>query len=118
MPNFSQNSRIKRHRRVRARLAGTAERPRLAVCRSLKHISVQIIDDVKAQTICAVSDHGLKGKKSAVKPTEAAQAVGKLVAEKAIAKGIKTVVFDRGGYAYHGRIKALAEGARAGGLFF
>jgi large subunit ribosomal protein L18 len=118
MSNFFKNPRITRHRRTRARLAGTTECPRLAVYRSLKHISVQLIDDIKAHTICAASDHELENKKSAGKPIELAKAVGKLVAEKAVAKGIKTVVFDRGGYAYHGRIKALAEGARAGGLIF
>lgn len=98
---------------------GTAARPRLAVARSLKHIAVQLIDDAKGRTLLAASDHELtpaarKGKQ----PTAVAKLVGELVAEKAKAKGIAAVVFDRGGYAYHGRISALADGARAGGLTF
>ena len=95
-----------RHRRLRRHLSGTAERPRLAVFASLKHISVQVIDDVKG--------HEVKGTGN----QEAAKAVGKLIAERALAQGITEVVFDRGGHVYHGRIKALAEAAREAGLKF
>ena len=108
-----------RHRRLRNHLAGTAERPRLAVFASLKHISVQIIDDVKGHTLVSAST--VQDKFDDVKGTgnqEAAKAVGKLVAERALANGITEVVFDRGGHIYHGRIKALAEAAREAGLKF
>jgi large subunit ribosomal protein L18 len=108
--------RQKRHIRVRARVEGTAERPRLNVFRSLNHIYAQVIDDVKGHTLVAASTLD-KGVSDSAK-TEQAKAVGKLVAERAKAAGINTVVFDRGGYLYHGRIKALAEGAREGGLEF
>ena len=115
-----QNSnvqRLKRHRRVRKNISGTAERPRLNVFRSLNHIYAQIIDDTKGVTLVAASsmDKGFDGKGANV---EAAKKVGLLVAEKAVAAGIKQVVFDRGGYVYHGRVAALAEGAREGGLEF
>jgi len=114
-----KNIRQHRHRRVRASLSGTAARPRLAVARSLKHISVQIIDDAARQTICAASDRELIAKDlKGLKPVEAAKLVGKLVASKAKDKKISRVVFDRGGYAYHGRVQSLAEGAREGGLEF
>jgi large subunit ribosomal protein L18 len=110
-------ARIKRHQRVRKNISGTAERPRLNVYRSLNNIYAQIIDDVKGVTLVAASslDKGFEGYGGNV---EAAKAVGKAVAEKALAAGIKTVVFDRGGYIYHGRVAALAEGAREGGLEF
>lgn len=113
----SKNARARRHNRIRSKLAGTAECPRLAVFRSLKHIGVQFIDDVKAVTLLAVSD---KEVKAGAKMTniDIAKAVGKLAAEKAKAKSITEVVFDRGGNAYHGRVKALAEGAREEGLKF
>lgn len=119
MPRLSSTPRLHRHRRVRARLAGTSARPRLAVFRSLKHIGAQFIDDATGRTLVAVSDKALstaarKGKL----PAELAKLVGELAASEAKAKGISAVVFDRGGYAYHGRIRALAEGARAGGLAF
>ncbi len=110
-------ARIRRHKRVRKNISGTAERPRLNVYRSLNHIYAQVIDDVKGVTLVAASsmDKGFDGNGSNV---EGAKAVGKAVAEKAVAAGIKSVVFDRGGYVYHGRVAALAEGAREGGLEF
>ena len=105
--------RIARHARVRTKIAGTAERPRLAVFRSLTHIYAQLIDDQNGKTIAAASDAGGTGKKS-----ERAAATGTLLAERAKAAGIENVVFDRGGYRYHGRVKALADAARKGGLSF
>ena len=108
-----------RHSRIRKNLSGTAERPRLAVFASLKHISVQVIDDVKGATL--VSAGTVQDKFDDVKGTgnqDAAKAVGKLVAERALANGITEVVFDRGGHIYHGRVKALAEAAREAGLQF
>lgn len=109
--------RVRRHRRLRARLAGTEGRPRLAVFRSLRHISVQLIDDDKGQTLAAASDAEVTQKTGQSK-TQRAGAVGTVLAAKATAKNISAVVFDRGGFRYHGRIKALAEAARAGGLNF
>jgi large subunit ribosomal protein L18 len=110
-------SRARRHRRVRGKVAGTAERPRLAVFRSNRGIEAQLVDDEAGRTIAAASWIGLpksfKGDKSA-QATE----VGKLLAENAKKAGIEAVVFDRGGYLYHGRVKALADGAREGGLQF
>ena len=109
-------ARKKRHIRVRAKISGTAERLRLAVYRSINNISAQIIDDVKGVTLVSASsyekDFGNGGNR------EAAKKVGKLVAERAIKEGITEVVFDRGGYLYHGRVSELAEGAREGGLKF
>ncbi|MDL2219955.1 50S ribosomal protein L18 [Ruminococcaceae bacterium OttesenSCG-928-O06] len=108
-------ARLRRHRRVRGKISGTAARPRLDVFRSSKHIYAQIIDDVTGTTLAAASsmDKGFDGAGGNV---EAATRVGKAIAEKALAKGIDTVVFDRGGFVYHGRVKALADGAREGGL--
>ena len=113
----SNAQRLKRHRRVRKNISGTAERPRLNVFRSLNHIYAQIIDDTKGVTLVSASslDKEFEGYGGNI---EGATAVGKLVAEKALKAGIKTVVFDRGGYVYHGRVAALAEGAREGGLEF
>ena len=110
-------ARIKRHKRVRKNISGTAQRPRLNVYRSLNNIYAQVIDDVAGRTIVSASsmDKGFEGYGGNV---VAAKAGGKAVAEKAIAAGIKEVVFDRGGYIYHGRVAALAEGAREGGLEF
>ena len=110
-------ARIKRHKRVRKNISGTAARPRLNVFRSLNNIYAQIIDDEKGVTLVAASsmDKGFEGYGGNI---EAATAVGKAVAQKAIAAGITEVVFDRGGYVYHGRVAALAEGAREGGLKF
>ena len=109
--------RIKRHARVRGKISGTAERPRLSVFRSENHIYAQIIDDVNGVTLASASslDKAIEGYGGNV---TAASAVGKLIAERALAKGIENVVFDRGGYLYHGRVQALAEGAREGGLKF
>ena len=111
-------ARLRRHKRVRKLISGTPARPRLCVFRSLSNIYAQIIDDVNGVTLASAStlDTELKGSYGGNK--EAAFAVGKLVAAKAIEKGIKAVVFDRGGYIYHGRVAELAEGAREGGLEF
>ena len=114
----SNVARLRRHSRVRKTISGTASRPRLNVYRSLKNIYAQVIDDDKGVTLASASslDASLKGKNGGNK--EAAREVGKLVAQRAIEKGIKAVVFDRGGYIYHGRVMELAEGAREGGLEF
>ncbi|MFA6534428.1 MAG: 50S ribosomal protein L18 [Patescibacteria group bacterium] len=108
-----QAIRARRQHRVRAKISGQPEQPRLSVFRSLKHIAAQLIDDQTGRTLAMADDHELKGKKM-VK----AEAVGKLLAERATKLGIKRAVFDRGSYKYHGRVKALADGARAGGLEF
>ena len=105
------------HKRIRAKLSGTAARPRLAVFRSVAHIYAQVIDDVAGATVVAASSVD-KGGKTNGGNVAAAKAIGKLVAERAKEKGIKSVVFDRGGYQYHGRIKALADAAREAGLEF
>lgn len=113
-------ARLRRHRRVRKKVAGTAQRPRLAVFRSLNHIYAQIIDDTAGHTLVAASDlespqrQQVDGKRK----TEVATLVGQLIGQKALEKGIKEVVFDRGGFRYHGRVKALAEAARQVGLVF
>ena len=113
----SNQTRLKRHKRVRAKISGTAARPRLCVYRSNAHISAQIIDDVAGVTLVSASTQekdfeGIGSNKAA------ARKVGALLAEKAQAKGITEVVFDRGGYLYHGRVSDLADGAREGGLKF
>ena len=113
----SNKARIKRHKRVRAHISGTAQRPRLAVYRSNANISAQIIDDVKGVTLVSATTlektfEGLGSNKAA------AREIGKILAQRALDKGIDTVVFDRGGYIYHGRVSELAEGAREGGLKF
>jgi large subunit ribosomal protein L18 len=108
-------ARARRHRRVRVRLSGTAERPRLSVYRSLHHVYAQLIDDETGRTLAAASTAQLKsGKKDA----DAAAAVGRAIAEKAKAAGLTSAVFDRGGFLYHGRVKALADAAREAGLEF
>ncbi|MDQ6779772.1 MAG: 50S ribosomal protein L18 [Candidatus Eremiobacteraeota bacterium] len=112
--------RTRRHARVRKRLSGIEQRPRLSVFRSLHHIYVQLIDDVSGNTIAAASTREkdvAKGLES-LKAIAAAQKVGTMIAERAKAKGVTTAVFDRGGYKYHGRIKALADAARGAGLEF
>ena len=111
--------RLKRHIRIRKRVAGDVERPRLSVYRSLNHIYVQVINDEEGRTLAAASsmDKDLRTGKNGGN-IEGAQAVGKLIAERALAAGVTKVAFDRGGYLYHGRIKALAEAAREGGLEF
>ena len=114
-------ARDKRHRRVRKRVSGAEVRPRLAVFRSLHHITAQVIDDTQGRTLAAAStvEGELKGTlKGSTANATAATAVGRAVAQRAIAAGVKTVVFDRGGYLYHGRVKALADAARQAGLEF
>jgi large subunit ribosomal protein L18 len=120
MSEKSRQARLRRHRRVRAKISGTAERPRLNVFRSLGQIYVQVIDDVAGHTLASAStiDRELRGQVDEKSKTEAAKMVGALVAQRAQALGIKQVVFDRGGYRYHGRVKALADGAREAGLEF
>lgn len=113
----SKGARLKRHQRIRGKISGTPERPRLSVYRSENHIVAQIIDDVAGNTLCAASSHE-KGFAAKGSNCEGAALVGKMIAERAKEKGIEEVVFDRGGYVYHGRIQALAEGAREGGLKF
>ena len=113
----TRGQRIKRHQRVRGKISGTPERPRLSVFRSEKNIYAQIIDDVAGNTLVSASSVE-KGFEGSGANKEGARAVGKLVAERALAKGIEEVVFDRGGYIYHGRVQELAEGAREGGLKF
>jgi large subunit ribosomal protein L18 len=112
--------RQRRHVRVRKKVSGTAEAPRMCVYRSLNHIYVQLIDDVKGVTLCAAStmEKEIKAEIADLTKTEAAKLVGKKVAEKALSKGIKAVVFDRGGYLYTGRVQAVADGAREAGLDF
>ena len=102
-----------RHKRVRAKIKGTAERPRLSIFRSNKYIYAQLIDDEKGETLLSVDSRKIKKTK-----TEAAREVGKLLAKEATKKKIKKIIFDRGGYKYHGRVKAVAEGAREEGLQF
>jgi large subunit ribosomal protein L18 len=109
-----------RHERLRRTLSGTADKPRLAVFRSEKHIFAQLIDDDAGHTLAAAStvEPAMKASLSSTGNAEAAKAVGKAIAERAISKGIKAVVFDRGGHMFHGRVKALAEAAREAGLEF
>jgi large subunit ribosomal protein L18 len=113
-------ARIRRHARVRRRVKGTQERPRLAVFRSLSHIYAQVIDDVERKTIVSASDveSDLQAKISGKKKSEVAALIGSVVAERAKEKGVTKVVFDRGGFVFHGRVKALAEAARESGLEF
>jgi large subunit ribosomal protein L18 len=110
-----RSARARRHRRVRVSLAGTAERPRLAVFRSLHHIYAQLIDDESGRTLAAASTVDLKAKANDV---ASAQKVGQAIAKKAKDAGVSAVVFDRGGFLYHGRVKALADAAREAGLEF
>ena len=121
MPKVSSNEvRVRIHERIRKTLVGSSARPRLAVFRSNKHIYAQVIDDSKGATVTAASTLDVDAKKDLKQGGNiaAAKAVGKLVAERAKAKGIEAVLFDRGGYLYHGRVKALAEAAREAGLKF
>ncbi len=115
-PN-TKAQRIKRHRRVRAKISGTPECPRLNVFRSDLHIYAQVIDDTTGNTLCSAStvEKSFEGSGSNI---EAAKKIGNIIAERAKAKGIEKVVFDRGGFVYHGRVQALADGAREGGLVF
>jgi large subunit ribosomal protein L18 len=121
MANNSRSvARARRHVRVRKNLAGTADRPRLNVFRSVSAIYAQVIDDQSGRTLVSAStvDHELREKVKGLKKAEQAKMIGQAVAERAKSKGIETVVFDRGGYRYMGRVKALADGAREGGLQF
>lgn len=116
----SRAARKGRHRRMRKRVQGTPSRPRLSVFRSLKHIYAQLIDDTRGHTLVSAStlDPKIGGSLNGLKKTEQARLVGELIAKRARRRGIKQVVFDRAGYLYHGRVKALAEAAREGGLDF
>jgi large subunit ribosomal protein L18 len=118
--NESYVARIRRHRRVRKKVVGTPERPRLNVFRSLNHIYAQVIDDSRGHTLVAASsiDPALRDQLKGLTKTQQAAQVGRLLAERALRAGIQRVVFDRGGYKYHGRVKALAEASREGGLEF
>lgn len=115
-----EKKRIRRHIRIRKHVAGTTDRPRISVFRSLSQIYAQVIDDSTGRTLASASsvDKELRPKIAKMKKSEQAKEVGKALAQRAKSKGIKQVVFDRGGYRYHGRVKALAEAARAAGLKF
>ncbi|MFL5539285.1 MAG: 50S ribosomal protein L18 [Longimicrobiaceae bacterium] len=115
-----EDKRLRRHRRVRGKVHGSAERPRLVVHRSINHLEGQVIDDVAGRTIVGLSTNApdLRAKRGELNKTDASRELGKALAEKAKAAGVDKVVFDRGGYLYHGRVKAFAEGAREGGLDF
>jgi large subunit ribosomal protein L18 len=116
---YSKNeTRLRIHQRIRQKLHGTAERPRLAVFRSIKHIYAQVIDDRQGRTVAAASSLEKGSQAASGGNLAGAKEVGKLVAERAREKGVKQVVFDRGGYLYHGRVKALADAAREAGLEF
>ena len=112
-PRTRDEMRQRRHLRVRKKVVGTAERPRLVVHRSLKHIYAQLVDDAAQRTLLTVTDTGVEGKK-----TDKAREVGKRLAQRAKDTGVTKVVFDRAGYRYHGRVQAVADGAREGGLEF
>ncbi len=120
MKNEPRAARYRRHSRFRAKVEGTTSRPRLSVFRSLNHIYAQVIDDLEGQTLVSAStlDPEIKGEAVGKVKTGRAELVGSLVAKRAVSKGINQVAFDRGGYKYHGRVKALAEAARQGGLKF
>jgi large subunit ribosomal protein L18 len=112
--------RLRRHKRVRRSVSGTSARPRLNVFRSLSHIYAQVIDDAQGRTLVSAStiDADLRAELQSLNKTDQARRVGALLAKRALAAGLKTVVFDRGGYRYHGRVKALAEASREAGLEF
>ena len=114
IPKTREQQRYRRHLRVRKKVSGTSERPRLVIFRSLKHITAQIVDDVQRRTLMTVSSNDLESGKKTEKSLE----VGKRIAARAKEAGITKVVFDRAGYKYHGRVKAVADGAREGGLEF
>ena len=120
MPKSRNDMRVRRHVRVRRRVSGTASQPRLNVFRSLDHIYAQIIDDVAGRTLASAStvDKDLRSELAALNKTEQAKRVGAAIAQRAQAAGVKQVVFDRGGYRYHGRVKALADASREAGLEF
>lgn len=118
--NLATGARLKRHRRIRKNLRGTDHVPRLCVFRSAQHIYAQLIDDDQGKSLCGAStlSKELRPELAGLKKAERSRKVGQLIARLALAKGIEKVAFDRGGYLYHGRVKALAEGAREGGLKF
>jgi large subunit ribosomal protein L18 len=121
MPEIDRRAaRLRRHGRVRKHIVGTSERPRLSVFRSLRHIYAQVIDDSREHTLISAStvDQEVETQIQGLTKTEQARVVGKVLAERALSQGISQVVFDRGGYKYHGRVKALADAAREGGLDF
>jgi large subunit ribosomal protein L18 len=120
MKRTSREKRIIRHRRIRRTIIGSPDRPRLCVYKSLKHMHAQIIDDIKGHTLVAAStlDPALRDQLKSTGNKEAAAAVGRLIAQRALEKGIRKVVFDRGGFRYHGRVAALADAAREAGLEF
>lgn len=115
MANNAKIRRLKAKRRIRAKVSGTGERPRLTIFRSNKHMYAQLVDDTKGHTLVAASTHNIEDKGTSVAESAA---VGKLIASRALEAGITAVVFDRNGYRYHGRVKAVADGAREGGLLF
>ncbi len=118
--NVWREARLRRHARVRCNVSGTSAVPRLSVFRSTENIYVQVIDDIAGRTLISAStlDADLRANIKEMNKTEAAGAVGKLIASRALASGVNQVVFDRGGYRYHGRVKALAQAAREGGIKF
>lgn len=120
MSNERRERRQRRHRRVRKKVVGTAERPRLVVYRSLNHVEGQLVDDTRGLTLVGLSTlgAGVKEEGAELSKSERGRLAGKLLAARALEQGITKVVFDRGGYLYHGRVKAFAEGAREGGLDF
>jgi large subunit ribosomal protein L18 len=120
MREIRNEARKRRHARVRQKIAGTADVPRLSVFRSLKHIYAQVIDDDAGSTVASAStlDADVRVQLDGLTKMEQAELVGKRIAEKALSKGVTRVVFDRGGYVYHGRVKALADASRKGGLVF
>ncbi len=115
--NTKKEKRINRHKKIRSKIHGTADRPRLFVFKSNQHIYAQLINDEKAKILASASDKDLKGSKNA-KKSEMAKEVGMIIAKKAIENKVEKVVFDRGGFIFHGRIKAVADGAKEGGLQF
>jgi large subunit ribosomal protein L18 len=118
MTNSKREARIRRHRRIRKKIRGTPERPRLSVFRSTRHVYAQVIDDVHGRTLATASTTEAGLRSGSTGTVEAAKAVGKLVGERAKAAGISAVVFDRGGFKFHGRVAGLADGAREVGLEF
>ncbi|MFZ0614311.1 MAG: 50S ribosomal protein L18 [Desulfobacterales bacterium] len=118
--NLKKEARLKRKKRIRKKILGTPERPRLTVFRSARHIYAQVIDDTSGRTLAAACslEKAEQERSESGRKSEVANRIGKLVAERAVAKGVKQVVFDRNGFLYHGRVKAVSEGARAGGLEF
>lgn len=118
MKYTKQEKKVRRHARVRAKIQGTTEKPRLSVFRGLKWVFIQLIDDTQGKTLASVSEYELSAADKKLPKTERAKKLGTLIAKKAQEKGVSSVVFDRGGNAYHGRIAAVADAARDGGLVF